>query len=151
MASTKRRSRTKPSDIKIQERRRQALELRKAGTTFERIGDLQGTSRSTAQEDVQTAMRETIQEPADEVRRMELERIDAMLKALWPTAMQTGSRGQTRAVEVCLQLSARRSALQGLDAPQRKIVEMVSEDALDEAIMNLRSEIAAFEAAGPGD
>ena len=148
MASMKRRSRTKPSDIKIQERRRQALELRKAGTSFERIGDLQGTSRSTAHEDVQTAMRETIQEPADEVRRMELERIDAMLKALWPQAMQSGGRGQTRAIEVCLQLGARRSALQGLDAPSRRVVEIVTEDALDEAITNLRSEIATFEAAG---
>jgi uncharacterized small protein (DUF1192 family) len=31
------------------------------------------------------------------------------------------------------------------------VVEIVSEDALDEAIASLRSEIADFEAAGPGD
>jgi hypothetical protein len=46
---------------------------------------------------------------------------------------------------------ARRSALLGLDAPTRRVVEIVSEDALDEAITNPRSEIAAFETAGADD
>jgi hypothetical protein len=85
------------------------------------------------------------------VRRVEVERLDVLLRALWPKALATGDKQQPRAVEMCLSIMARRSALMGLDAPSRRVVEIVTEDALDEAIANLRSEIADFEAAGADD
>lgn len=146
------RARTSPRAIEVLERERKALELRKGGATFEQIAQALGyADRSNAHKAVRRAMRETIQEPADEVRRVEVERLDVLLKALWPKALSTGDKQQARAVEQCLSIMARRSALLGLDAPSRRVVEIVTEDALDEAIANLRSEIADFEAAGADD
>lgn len=137
--------RTTKNAIALVERRVKALELRKSGLTFEQIGDACNTSRSTAHEDVVIAMRETIQEPADEVRRIELERLDVMLAALWPKATTTGDRQQARAVEQCLSIMDRRARLLGLDAPTRRVVDLVTHDAFAQAMAELEAEIAELE------
>jgi hypothetical protein len=141
-------SRTTRKAISLTERRLKALELRKSGATFERIGEECKTSRSTAHEDVQTAMRETIQEPADELRRLEIERLDVMWNALYPLATSTGHRQQARAVEQCLSIMDRRAKLIGLDAPTRKIVEVITEDAFMDAVKQLEAEVAALDDGG---
>jgi hypothetical protein len=45
---------------------------------------------------------------------VEVERLDVLLKALWPKALATGDKQQGRAVEQCLSIMVRRSALLGL-------------------------------------
>jgi hypothetical protein len=84
----------------------------------------------------------TIQEPADELRRLEAERLDALLEAVWPEAM-TGRRS---AVESALRIMDRRSKLVGLDAPLRRAVEVVTPEALEDVIMQMESEIAENQA-----
>jgi hypothetical protein len=135
------RARTSPQAIEVLERERKALELRKGGATFEQIAQALGYSdRSNAHKAVRKAMRETIQEPAHQVRELELERLDVLLKALWPTALATGHKDQARTVERCLAIMARRSALLGLDAPQRMKVQYLDDDTFTELLGRLNAE-----------
>lgn len=98
------------------ERELQALELRKAGFTFDRIAQQLGISQPGAYKAVKRALsRLTAQtdEAADEVRRLELERLDGMLPVMWTQAKQ-GNQG---AVDRVLRIMERRARLLGLDAP----------------------------------
>ena len=98
------------------EKQAEALALRKAGHTFEDIAERVGyASKSGAFKAVMSALRKTIQEPADELRRLELERLDVMLKSLWPFIL----KGSPRHVEIGLKVMDRRAALLGLDAPKQ--------------------------------
>jgi hypothetical protein len=139
-------SRTKATRERIitAERERVALELRKGGATFEAIAQCVGyTDRSTARHAVMRALAATLQEPADELRRLELERCDAMQWALWPTVLD----GNPEAVRACLRIMLRRSQLLGLDAPAKKLVEVITHDAFSAAVAGVEAEIAELEAA----
>lgn len=103
-----------PRRIEAAEKRARALELRKAGATYDQIARQVGFSeRGAAYRAVQTALLEITQEPAQEVRQLELERLDAMLLGLWPAAR----KGKEGAVDRVLRIMERRAKLLGLDAP----------------------------------
>lgn len=109
--------------IEATERQRQAVELRKAGVGFQVIADKLGyKDHSGAYRAVKAALKKTLQEPADEVRRLELERIDAMLLGVWPRAKS----GDDKAIESVLRLMKRRAALLGLDAPVKRDITLHS-------------------------
>jgi hypothetical protein len=98
------------------ERQRDAIELRKAGHTFQEIADRLGYRHASgAHQAVMAGLRKIVQEPADELRRMELERLDVMLKSAWPFIL----KGSPRHIEVGLKVMDRRAALLGLDAPKQ--------------------------------
>lgn len=100
--------------ISAAEKQARALNLRKAGYTFEQIAeDIGYASPSGASKAVYAALKKTIQEPADELRKIELERLDVMLKSLWPFVL----KGSPRHVEIALKIMDRRTAFLGLDAP----------------------------------
>lgn len=99
----------------VQERRLRALELRRSGMNYLQIGAVLHVSGPQAFRDVQYMLRLTAQEPADHVRRLELERLDAMLLAHWDNAAG-GSIPHTMTV---LRIMERRHALLGLDAPKK--------------------------------
>lgn len=125
--------------IKWAERERRALELRKQGMTYDKIAQELGfANRSSARDCVQRCLARTVREPADEVRQLECERLDALLQALWPRAME----GNTRSVEVALQVMDRRARLLGLDMPERKVVEVLTADVVDRAIQELEIQLA---------
>lgn len=110
-----RESKTSPRRLKAAQRQLKALELRRAGETFEAIAEqLDYSGRGVAYRAVMAALRKTLQEPADEVRKLELERLDELLRSLWPKA-QDGNQG---AVDRILRIMQRRALLLGLDAPQ---------------------------------
>ena len=78
-----------------------------------------GVSRQRAHQIVSQAlklMNAELVEEADEVRRLELERLDGLYKAAWPKAED----GDERAIASCLRIMGRRAELQGLDAAKRK-------------------------------
>lgn len=134
-------SRTKatPDRIIIAERERAALELRTEGVTFEVIARFVGYShRGSAHRAVTRALAATVQEPADELRRLELERCDALQSAVWPKALE----GDAEAVRACLRVMARRSQLLELDSPTRRVANVVTEDSIDVAIWELEAELA---------
>ena len=105
-----------PRRLNAAERQRQALELRKAGATYEVIAQKLGyRGPSSAYGAIKSALHKTLQPPADEVRALEIERLDALLLALWPQARQ-GNHG---AIDRVLKVMERRARLLGLDAPTR--------------------------------
>jgi hypothetical protein len=109
-----------PRRIEAAERRARALELRKAGATYDQIATQLGfANRGGAYRAVATALKEITAEPAEEVRALELERLDAMLLGLWPQARK-GSNG---AVDRVLRIMERRAKLLGLDQPTRFSVD----------------------------
>src|SRR5438105_6695556 len=60
----------------------EALRLRSRGWTYQRIADELGYhDRRTAYRAVEQALRETLQEPADDLRKLELDRLDRMWEA----------------------------------------------------------------------
>jgi hypothetical protein len=106
---------TGANSITVAEKQRRALELRKAGATFEMIADSLGYASPTgAAKAVKTAIHNIIKEPAEEVRDMEVARCDAMLFAIWPQVKQ-GNHG---AIDRALRIQERRASYLGLDAPR---------------------------------
>lgn len=88
--------------------------MRLAGVSFEEIATRLGySSKSGAYKAVTTALQKTIQEPANELRTLELTRLDAMLQATWDAAQ----RGLPQAVDRVLKIMERRAKYLGLDAP----------------------------------
>lgn len=58
-------------------------------------------------------LRDEMAEDTEKVRTMEVERLDRMLKALWPKI----ESGDTKSIGKALRISSRRADLLGLDAP----------------------------------
>jgi hypothetical protein len=100
------------------ERRRQAFELRKAGASYEEIGRLLGVKKQSAHAMVHktlAGLRAQTEEIAEDVRSLELHRLDALLKGLWPKA----SQGAPLAVEKALKVMERRAKMTGIDLPDK--------------------------------
>ena len=105
-------------EARIQARRLQALELRKQGYSYRTIADTIGVNVSTAYYDVQESLkilRELEMEKAEDVRGIEMERLDRLLLACWERAID----GDDKSVRACLSIMERRAKLMGLDAPTR--------------------------------
>ena len=100
--------------IELAERRARALELRKAGATYDQIAQQAGySSRANAYRDVMKAIKDITAEPAADVKTLELARLDAMLMGTWRPAI-TGNQG---AIDRVIRIMDRRAKLLGLDAP----------------------------------
>ena len=98
------------------EKQAECLALRKQGYTYEEIADKLGYANASGPwKAIDRALRKLIQEPAEELRKLELERLDVMLKSLWPFIL----KGSPRHVEIGLKVMDRRAALVGLDAPKQ--------------------------------
>jgi hypothetical protein len=94
------------------QRQAAALELRKAGKGFQQIADELGyAGPSGAYRAVMTALQKTLQEPGEDLRRVEGLRLDMLLAALWSKAME----GDVSAVDRVLRVMERRAKLMGLD------------------------------------
>lgn len=105
-------SQTSQRRIEAVEKQKQALEYRKMGYTYDQIAEAVGfSSASGAHFAVKSALRRTVQEPADAVRKLELERLDAMFVQPYQRAVQ----GDLAAISTCLTLMQRRATLQGID------------------------------------
>lgn len=129
--------------VAIAMKARKALELRKEGKSFEQIAKaLRYRDGSGAYKAVTRALAATLQEPAAELRRLELERCDSMHSALWAKVLE----GDPEAVRACLRIMIRRSQLLGLDAPAKSRVEVITHDAFSAAVAGLEAEIAELEA-----
>lgn len=100
----------------ILQRRLEALDLRKRGHSYRAIADKLGVSVQTAYNDVMKELEALAQQNLDkaaELRALELERLDMLLKGLEPMA----SVGNPGAVNSYLKCMERRAKLLGLDAP----------------------------------
>jgi hypothetical protein len=105
--------------IEAAQRRIRALDLRLEGKTFRQIGEAMGVSEQRAWRLVTFELRRLNAkraEQATELTRLQSERIDALLAALWPKALA----GESAAVARVLDLLERQARLFGLDQPQKK-------------------------------
>ncbi|TCO47314.1 hypothetical protein [Actinocrispum wychmicini] len=105
------------------ERRGRALELRKAGASYEQIAQQCGYShRATAHRAVTQALASVADELAADVRTLELSRLDSMLMGLWRAARD----GDASAVDRVLKIMERRAKILGLDTPADQTDRVVS-------------------------
>lgn len=107
-------------DPDVIEKERRVLELRRAGLTFDVIAQEVGYSNASGAYHAFTrAMKRTLQQAgADELRELELDRLDRLQRFAWPQATQ----GNLRAIDSILRIMARRARLLGLDAPIKQEV-----------------------------
>lgn len=90
----------------------EALELRKQGLPRDVIGQRLGVTGRTVDNLVTRALNRIIERPAEEVRKLELERLDVMQAGLWEAA----THGAYLTVDRVLGIMQRRAALMGLDS-----------------------------------
>jgi hypothetical protein len=112
--------------LQRRELQRRALAARLSGATYEAIArELGYRTASAALRVVDRALIETAREPADEVRLLELARLDRLLLALWAAAVgpDVPLDQKLRVVDRVLAIMERRAAYQGLDAPARVDIE----------------------------
>lgn len=125
----------------ILERQLRALEYRRAGWSYRAIGEKLGVSHVTAYDDVMGELQRLAKERVnnlEELRELELERLDMLLKGLEPMA-KVGNPG---AVNSFLKVMERRARLLGLDAP----TELRVDDWRSQAIADIRMGKISYEA-----
>lgn len=133
---------TRPDLIEAHERQGKALVLRQAGHTYEQIAKALGyAQKSGAHAAVKEALKMCFREAAEEVRALELERLDS----LWITFFPLAKAGDGDSLDRCLKIMARRAMLLGLDIHRHQITARVeagpireitvSDDELRESIM----------------
>ena len=125
-----------------QARRIKALDLRLSGASYRQIAAALSTDVGTAHKDVQRALRETMQEAGDGVRKVEVARLDRLLLAVWPKAVA----GDTAAVHTALRIMERRAVMLGLDAPLRIDMAGEARAAAERAGLDPDAVVAAVEA-----
>lgn len=102
-------------DVARAERRQRVLAARLRGETFRVIAGREKISTQTAHSDMTTALADIPRAEADELRALELGRLDALQDAVWGEALD----GDIPAGQQALRIIDRRARLLGLDAPTR--------------------------------
>lgn len=109
----------KPLNVAVAVRDAQALDLRRAGASYDQIAKQLGfAQKSGAHHSVMRALKAALaarDETATEMRELEAQRLNAYLLGIYQKAIH----GDPKAIEVALKLSERMAALYGLDAPKR--------------------------------
>lgn len=99
----------------IVERQGKALELRKYGLTYSQISEELGISIQTAQKYVKAAMQAIPKEAAEDLRTLQLERLNAMYLSLWPKVQS----GDERAIQTALLVMERMARYTGEELASR--------------------------------
>lgn len=125
----------------------EAAALRAKSWTYQQIADHLGITKSSAHEAVQRALADTLAEPAEALRTLELERLDGMWRAVQGVLERkhlTVSNGRVvqipneagelvpveddapilQAVDRLLKIQERRAKLLGLDIPVKQQIEV---------------------------
>jgi len=135
--------------IEVREKDRQALELRKAGASYEVIAKQLGYADSSgAYKSVQRSMKTIIAEPTDELRQVEYERLNQILLILWERVQH----GELGAIDRALSVMDRISKMYGLDAPKQTEIKqqitqgvMIVDGSKEEYLQAIRQEIDGVE------
>lgn len=126
---------TSPIRMSAAHSRDKAMELRLKGWHYRDIAKAIGLSLARTYDAVSeglAALNASTQEKATEVRQLETDRLDIMLKALGPKIAQ----GDTTAITTALRIQERRSKLWGLDQKDE-------ESSLEKALAALLTQPAA--------
>lgn len=138
-------NRTSPTTVKVEERREQAMSLRRAGASFSQIATALSIPKTTAYRDVETLLKRLAKRNtlgAEELRQLELERLDDLERAArrvltaehlrisnGNVVQVVGPDGRMhdvaddapvlQAIDRLVRVSERRCKLLGLDAPAK--------------------------------
>jgi hypothetical protein len=109
------------------DKERKAIELRRAGATYDDIARAVGyKDPSGARAAYQRALKRTLQDAgSEEVREIELDRLDRLQRAAWTNALA----GDVNAINTVLRIMHRRAAYLGLDAPVKQEIKVETVDA----------------------
>jgi hypothetical protein len=131
--------RTSARHIQAMDRTERALELRIAGKSLRYIATMLGISHQSVHELIQRAMSVKIDQPAAELRRLEVERLDAIFDALFE------QRGHPETARTLVKVMERRAKLLGLDAPTKtEITGILENPILDrESVRRMAEEVVA--------
>ncbi|MGV9194067.1 helix-turn-helix domain-containing protein [Microbacterium sp. MC2] len=102
-------------------RRAEAITLRRAGVRVDTIAERLGVSPRTIQAWLHEAIADIPREAADDLRMLELDRLDALFAAQYRAALA----GDGQAVDKCLKVMERRARLLNLDAQHAAGLEAV--------------------------
>ena len=144
-------SMTSARRVQARERERLAAELRKRGASLAQIASELEVSVPAVHKMLKRVMARQVEladESLAELRAMEVERIDALLLAVWPKAVGgSGREPSLGAIDRVIKLSKRRSEILGIDAPLKqditsggepitavKLVEVLLDKKPDESI-----------------
>ena len=100
------------------QRHAEALELRLSGMTYRQIGESMGFTESRAWKiimDELARLNKERSELAEDVVRLEVDRLDRFLLGVFPAA----ESGDEKAIDAAMKIMARRAKLCGLDAPTK--------------------------------
>jgi hypothetical protein len=107
----------------------QAIELRRGGASYREIAQRLGIGKSRAHALVRAGLehaRAQVASAADEMRAVEVSRLDGMLAKLWPlVGKKTLDLG---VVDRIIKIGERRAKLLGLDAPVRTAIQGGGDD-----------------------
>lgn len=134
------------------------IRMKNAGMTWQQIAEAEGyTDKSSARHLVINALRDDVSEQTAILREIENQRLDTAQAAIWPLIVgpraiphpETGEVPATavddtvklRAVTTFTRLSARRAAMNGLNAPQRVAISTDAQVALEAAMTEFRETV----------
>ena len=118
----------KKDDIKRQQERTQAYEMRLSGMTYPQIGGVLGYAPMTIWRWIKAAIEKQQKPLIDELRTIELDRMDRYLLRLEGEI----ECGDVKAISTALKISERRCALLGIDAPIKVEGSLAISEASDE-------------------
>ena len=98
-----------------QRRHELALRMRREGKSIDEIAEACNWTVGSAQKILCRMLKKVILEDAEDIKKIEDQRLDALLEAVWPQAVS----GDYKAVEVSLKIMERRANLRGIDAPKK--------------------------------
>lgn len=129
------------------ERERRVLELRLAGVTWDNIAQAVGyASRGAAYAAYQRGLKRTLQEPSDEIRVQERERLDRLTQFWYPKVFDPNSTldDSAKATEKVLKIMERRAKYLGLDDQTVKHEVTINEGGseIDERVRQLAQLVA---------
>ena len=127
------------------------LELRRSGLTWQNIAERTGYADHTgAYAAYKRAIKRTQQQPANELREQELDRIDRLQLAIWDKALD----GDTKAIFTIVRLMERRAKLLGLDMPikiEQEVTTWNGDNTIDRAVRDLAALLTANHADSAGE
>lgn len=142
---------SKVPDPELVDREMKVLELRRAGLTWHRIAEEVGyADASGSYAAYKRAIKRTLQQPADELRQQELDRLDRLQLAAWPKAMQ----GHIQSIGIIVRLMERRARLLGLDMPikiEQDVTTWEGGETIDRAVRDLAQLFRLNAEAGTGE
>lgn len=131
---------TRVNNVKRHEQVMRAYELRRDGMSYKDIAKVLLVAEGTVWNWIKAELERTAQEPREEVRKIEVERLDYLYSKLKPRIDQ----GESQAINSALKVMDRRAKLLGLDMPVQ--VEVTTTTETDHAISGLLEEMEALNA-----